>query len=358
MPTIETVALAAIDPNPYRDLKTYPWIERKVEQLMRSIADVGFWEGVIARAVDARFELAFGHHRIEAARRLQFDTVPLIVRPLSDREMLAFMGRENGEDYATDLVVMLNTWEGAAAFGDHGRRNLKPIDIARLLGWTITTDTRSARMTPLAATCAAAAALVAGGHLAREDLAGLSVHAAREIVTCAQERIEQLERIARREGHTFTDTKRAQSIVGKAAMLTARDMREGRIAARNLRTEVNLNTLRVARMTKPPRPTPLFARFGQDLCEQIARVLKNDSAAERISEIVKALPMIELEEDHMILRLLHHELDELSRRSLRAKRWTTPNKDRAAEDGPKPRRPNGLLSGREETLSDAHQHSV
>jgi hypothetical protein len=30
--------------------------------------------------------------------------------------MLQFMGRENGEDYNAEFLVMLNTWEAAARF--------------------------------------------------------------------------------------------------------------------------------------------------------------------------------------------------------------------------------------------------
>jgi hypothetical protein len=203
---IETVALAAIDPNPYRDLNTYPWIEAKVEQLMRSISDVGFWEGVIARRSGKRLQLAFGHHRIEAARRLGLPTVPLIVRPLSDGDMLRFIGRENGKDYRSDFLVMLNTWDGAVRFGDHRRQNPQPLEIARLLGWTVTTERRSERMTHLAVACAAAHALIKDGHLGHANLRGQSVHDAREILTRVQTGIERLARIGRREGHRISDT--------------------------------------------------------------------------------------------------------------------------------------------------------
>jgi hypothetical protein len=38
---VTKVRIDAIDPNPHRDLATYPWIEQKIEHLMHSIADVG-----------------------------------------------------------------------------------------------------------------------------------------------------------------------------------------------------------------------------------------------------------------------------------------------------------------------------
>ena len=48
--------------------------------------------------------------------------------------MLQFMGRENGEDYGTDFLTMLNTWEGAINFAGLTPGILKTIDIAKLLG--------------------------------------------------------------------------------------------------------------------------------------------------------------------------------------------------------------------------------
>ena len=45
--------------------------------------------------------------------------------------MLKFMGRENGEDYQSNFLVMLNTWEaGLRYFRADKREKLEPIDIA------------------------------------------------------------------------------------------------------------------------------------------------------------------------------------------------------------------------------------
>ena len=47
----------------------------------------------------------------------------MIVRDLTDQQMLELMGRENGEDYSTDFLVMLNTWE-VLLISSAGARNL------------------------------------------------------------------------------------------------------------------------------------------------------------------------------------------------------------------------------------------
>ena len=67
--------------------------------MRRSIQDVGLWESLILRPSGNRKELAFGHHRLEASK-LELGAearVPVIVRDLTDKQMLEFMGRENLE---------------------------------------------------------------------------------------------------------------------------------------------------------------------------------------------------------------------------------------------------------------------
>jgi len=94
MTEIVQASIDNVDHNPFRLLQKYPFVERKVEALMRSIDDVGLWEGVIARKAGRGYQIAFGHHRIEAARRNNMKRVPLIVRDLTDEQMLQFMGRD------------------------------------------------------------------------------------------------------------------------------------------------------------------------------------------------------------------------------------------------------------------------
>jgi hypothetical protein len=55
------------------------------------------------------------------------------------------MGRENMEDYNADFLCMLETWEAAVKFrSPTGERKAQPIEIARLLGWTLPSTGRSA----------------------------------------------------------------------------------------------------------------------------------------------------------------------------------------------------------------------
>ena len=98
MAELKTVVLSSIKANPYRDLDVFPYVEPKVKALVDSIEAEGFWEGVIVREVKREYEAAFGHHRLEAARRAGLKSVPVIVRDLTDEQMVRMMERENAEE--------------------------------------------------------------------------------------------------------------------------------------------------------------------------------------------------------------------------------------------------------------------
>jgi hypothetical protein len=322
MEQIRQVGLILIEPNPHRNLKHYPWIEHRIETLRNSIRELGLWPGLIARPAGSRFELAFGHHRLEAARREKLKTVPLIVRELDDRAMLKFMAHENGEDYSTDFLVLLSTWEGGADFlkGDN-------LSVAKLLGWVnnISPNSKTVRMNPVAAACAAAHALVRAGHMHRSDFRNLSTRDARLIAVRAQERIAQLARIGDKGGHDRAQVREAQETVGKAAQIAARDAREGRVAKHDLDAEVDVNVLRVSRHG-PTRKSPLFAVFVASLAKATSRVLEADGISRRLQRVEAGIDAANTEADGAALRALHHELSELVYRTQGWRRRVTPNK--------------------------------
>jgi hypothetical protein len=105
-------------------------------------------------------------------------TVPLVVRNLTDRQMVEFMGRENLEDFNSDFLVQLEAWESAIKFlGSSGNlHEVKPIDTSRLLGWTrARSDKDNVMMNDTAKACNSAFQLIQGGHLDRDNLADMSV---------------------------------------------------------------------------------------------------------------------------------------------------------------------------------------
>jgi hypothetical protein len=109
LPEIEMVPLSKIKDNPWRDKKRNPIDLDKVEQIAESIVSTKeFWIGVYGRKVAGGFvELAFGHHRadaaktvdtgdvIEAAKSAGLKAIPVALRDFTDGEMLMRMTREN-----------------------------------------------------------------------------------------------------------------------------------------------------------------------------------------------------------------------------------------------------------------------
>jgi hypothetical protein len=95
------IKLSDIRPNPNRDLKFNPFNENKITALMASIGETGFWTNVIVRkSPDGKgYEQAYGHHRIEAARRSGIKEADFVVRDLDENMMLKMMELENQEDY-------------------------------------------------------------------------------------------------------------------------------------------------------------------------------------------------------------------------------------------------------------------
>jgi len=312
MTEIVQASIDNVDHNPFRLLQKYPFVERKVEALMRSIDDVGLWEGVIARKAGRGYQIAFGHHRIEAARRNNMKRVPLIVRDLTDEQMLQFMGRENGEDYNADFIIMLETWESAAKFLATSREKIQRLDVARILGWTRAEKRGTDQLSDTAVACASAHALISGGYLKRDDLADLTVNAARLIVERSHARMEQIERVGSQNKRPAREIEQAKRHVGKAARQTAQDSRAGRVAQRDLRGKVDVHAYRNA---KDAKPTPLFAVFGKAIAESISKMVCTDTVAEKLEEIVKVVGKVTLEEDKASLRHIDFALAELGERS-------------------------------------------
>jgi ParB/RepB/Spo0J family partition protein len=99
-------------PNPYRDLVRNPLSDDQVDKIKDSFERTGYWENVVVRKSpmdSGKYELAHGHNRLEAMRRLKIKEAVFIVKPLGDYEMLAAMIDENATQQSiTPKIVMEN----------------------------------------------------------------------------------------------------------------------------------------------------------------------------------------------------------------------------------------------------------
>ena len=70
--------------------------EKSLSELMDSIRSIGLLQPITVKPVDKeQYRLVFGSHRLEAARRLGWKTIPAIVRCVSDEESFLMNVTEN-----------------------------------------------------------------------------------------------------------------------------------------------------------------------------------------------------------------------------------------------------------------------
>lgn len=91
---VETIPLAAL--TPFRNHPFKVKEDEEMAQLMRSIADAGVLSPALARPLpDGGYELISGHRRLAACKALGMDTMPVIVRDLTDEEAVITMVDSN-----------------------------------------------------------------------------------------------------------------------------------------------------------------------------------------------------------------------------------------------------------------------
>ena len=108
--------LKGILPNPFRDLKSNPLIEDKIEELVGSINLTGFWDNVVVRKnAEGKYELAYGHHRLAAAIRAGLLETDFIVKTLDDATMIQIMDNENRETYGSTPLSLMESIKAVVA---------------------------------------------------------------------------------------------------------------------------------------------------------------------------------------------------------------------------------------------------
>jgi len=93
-PKVEAIPLAAL--TPFRNHPFQVKEDKEMAQLMRSIADAGVLSPALARPLpDGGYELISGHRRLAACKALGMDTMPVIIRDLTDEEAVITMVDSN-----------------------------------------------------------------------------------------------------------------------------------------------------------------------------------------------------------------------------------------------------------------------
>lgn len=123
----KSYALSDILPNPFRRMESYPIRRDKVEALKESIESTGFWTNLVAREINGRAEIAYGHHRWVALRELydQGHEIALEIRDLDDARMIQIMARENMEEWGSSAAVEHETVRAVVKAYADGRIELE-----------------------------------------------------------------------------------------------------------------------------------------------------------------------------------------------------------------------------------------
>lgn len=116
------IKVSAIKPNPFRHIEKYPILEEKVEALKTSIEETEFWDNIVVRRAsdgdNLVYELAYGHHRLEALRALGRKEIDIPVKDIDDAMMLKIMANENMDSWKSNPAVIMETVSAAKEFID------------------------------------------------------------------------------------------------------------------------------------------------------------------------------------------------------------------------------------------------
>lgn len=58
--------------------------QARVSELAKSIESSGLLQPILVRPVESIYEVVFGHHRLEACKRLGWESIPAVIREMSD----------------------------------------------------------------------------------------------------------------------------------------------------------------------------------------------------------------------------------------------------------------------------------
>ena len=106
----------------------------------------------------------------------------------------------------------------------------------------------------------------------------MSVYDVENLCSAAYNRMRQTEELGKQNKATAREIEGAKRHIAKAMAKTAEDLKGGKIARRDMRSQLDLNAYRFAREAKTH--CVVFAAFGKRLVEQIEQMLNIDTARE------------------------------------------------------------------------------
>jgi hypothetical protein len=90
-------------------MKHYPVQKDKIDRLKQSIEQTGFWDNILCRKHGNKYQLAYGHHRLQAIKELNIIEVDIPVKDISDADMVRIMALENREQEDMSQTILIET---------------------------------------------------------------------------------------------------------------------------------------------------------------------------------------------------------------------------------------------------------
>ncbi|MDX5474129.1 MAG: ParB/RepB/Spo0J family partition protein [Bacillaceae bacterium] len=91
--TVQEVSVKEVRPNPYQPRKTFD--KDAIEELKVSIEEHGILQPIIVRKSIKGFEIVAGERRFRAAKEAQLEKVPVVVREMTEQQMMELALLEN-----------------------------------------------------------------------------------------------------------------------------------------------------------------------------------------------------------------------------------------------------------------------
>ena len=90
---IREINIAECRPNPYQPRKLFE--QEAIEELKQSIVEHGILQPIIVRKTIKGYEIVVGERRFRAAKEAKLDKVPVVVRELTEQQMMELAVLEN-----------------------------------------------------------------------------------------------------------------------------------------------------------------------------------------------------------------------------------------------------------------------
>ena len=338
---LKNLSLDVIDPSPFRDLKRFPLNEENVNDLVAKMTSSGVLPatgGISVRVKGDRYELAYGHHRTEALRRMGHTKIEVLVADIDDEHMVKYLASENKALKNSGFVAQYESWLATEEYlWATNRPKPEPLEVAKFLGWTVTETANGkeyVKSNALAKNCNNFSTLVA--EMVMDEIACVgwtNATAEKMVIANMAQRNETLRRAAK-QNLTEQDTAAELARVAEAGRRTVEQVNKGEITPSKAKESLSKNLHDVTMHHKDLRDVekierikakeeqrrkygPSFDTAVATMCGGLNKILSDDTFAPRLDDILAAMDTLYAEGKHGELIKIVDALEGVARRAQR-----------------------------------------